>query len=175
MSQVSSITFSFPVICPLFYVETLADLEKRVRQGRTPEQEVGIIADKVPEMSGWPCAYHLDLATHVLFGANVPMDGRIPTSGGRPVRVDGKSGFAHSEPAEAEAFNRWQRRDFIHVEREFAREWRAALNGIDLVTIAAGMRAMGVTPQACRSLEDVKRMIDRFLERGGEAVADQIK
>jgi hypothetical protein len=167
--------FFLPVICPLFYVETLADLEKHVRAGRTPEQEVGIIADKVPEMSGWPCAYHLDLAAHALFGANVPMDGRIPTSGGRPVKVDGKSGFAHREPTEAEAFNRWQKREFMYVEREFAREWRAALNGIDLVTIAAGMRAMGVTPRACKSLEDAKEMVDRFLERGGETVADQIK
>ncbi len=50
--------FFLPVICPLFYVETLADLEKHVREGRTPEQEVGIIADKVPEMGGYPCAYH---------------------------------------------------------------------------------------------------------------------
>ena len=36
-------------VCHLFYVETLADLEKAVRDGRTPEQEVGIIASKFPE------------------------------------------------------------------------------------------------------------------------------
>ncbi len=30
--------FFIAVICPLFYVETLADFEKAVRQGRTPEQ-----------------------------------------------------------------------------------------------------------------------------------------
>ena len=37
--------FFLPVISQLFYVETLADFEKRVREGRTPEQEVGIIAE----------------------------------------------------------------------------------------------------------------------------------
>ena len=42
--------FFMPVVCPLFYVETLADLEKAVRAGRTPEQEVGIIARKFPEV-----------------------------------------------------------------------------------------------------------------------------
>ena len=167
--------FFLPVICPIFYIETLADLEKQVRAGRTPEQEVGIIADKVPEMSGWPCAYHLDLAAHVLFGADVPLDGRIPTAGGRPVKVDGKTGFAHSEPPEAQAFNRWQNREFLELEREFARDWRAALNDIDLVTVAAGMSAMGVTPQACKSLEDARRLVDSFLARTGETVADQIK
>lgn len=36
--------FFLAVICPVFYVETLADLEKNIRKGRTPEQEVGIIA-----------------------------------------------------------------------------------------------------------------------------------
>jgi hypothetical protein len=78
------------------------------------------------------------------------MDGRIPTAGGGPVKVDGKKGFAHSAPPEADAFNRWQKREFLHVEREFARGWRAALNGIDLVTIAEGMRAMGITPRLPR-------------------------
>src|SRR5215468_8935772 len=102
--------FFMAVICPLFYVETLADLEKRVREGRTPEQEVGIIADKAPEMSGGPCAFHMDLAAMNLLGVSVPMDGRIPTTGGRPVRVDGKPGFVHPVSPEAEAFNRWQNR-----------------------------------------------------------------
>lgn len=89
--------FFTTVICPIFYIETLADLEKRVRDGRTPEQEVGIIADKVPEMSGWPCAYHGDLGAADLFGRYVPLTGQVPTSGGRPVRVDGKSGFVYRE------------------------------------------------------------------------------
>lgn len=36
-------------ITPLFFVETLADLEKKVRQGRTPEQIVGNLAYKTPD------------------------------------------------------------------------------------------------------------------------------
>src|SRR5437588_11119588 len=87
--------FFLPVICPVFYVETLADLEKVVRQGRTPEQEVGVIADKVPEMSGGPCAFHADLAAANLFGQSVAIDGRIPTAGRQSVKLDGKSGAAH--------------------------------------------------------------------------------
>jgi hypothetical protein len=45
----------------LFYVETLADLEKVIRQGRSSEKEVGIIAQKTPELSGGPCAFHGDM------------------------------------------------------------------------------------------------------------------
>jgi hypothetical protein len=145
-----------------------------VREGRTPEQEVGIIADKVPEMSGYPCAYHIDLGATTLFGANIPLNGRIPTAGGRPVKLDGKSGFVHEESAAAQAFRRWQEREFLVVERQFARTWRTTLNSVDLARIAAGMRAMGITPGTCRSLEDAKAIVDRFLERDGAAAVDQL-
>jgi hypothetical protein len=37
-------------ITPLFYIETLADLEKEVKAGKTPEQVVGEIAYKTPDM-----------------------------------------------------------------------------------------------------------------------------
>jgi hypothetical protein len=36
-------------ITPLFFVETLADLEKQMRTGRTPEHIVGSIAHRTPE------------------------------------------------------------------------------------------------------------------------------
>jgi hypothetical protein len=65
--------FFMPVVCPLFYVETLADLEKAVREGRTPEQEVGIIAAKFPDASAAPCANHAILAVNELLGMHVPM------------------------------------------------------------------------------------------------------
>src|SRR4051812_22094314 len=80
--------FFIPVICPVFYVETLADLEKAVRQGRTSEQEVGIIAQKTPEMSGVPCAQHTELCMADLMGRNIPMNGQVPIVGGKAVKVD---------------------------------------------------------------------------------------
>jgi hypothetical protein len=167
--------FFLPVICPLFYVETLADLEKHVREGRTPEQEVGIIADKVPVMHGYPCAYHLHMGVANLLGNWVPMDGRIPSAGGRAVKVDGKAGFAHGVTPEAEAFNRWQAREFLRVEREFARAWREALEQVAIARIAEGVRALGITPQTCKSLEDAGRIVRRILGRGGSTAAQQIR
>jgi hypothetical protein len=167
--------FFLSVICPIFYVETLADLKKSVRPGRTPEKEVGIIADKVPEMGGYPCSYHVDLGAANLFGTNIPMDGRIPTDHGRPVKVDGKVGFAHHEAPEAEAFRRWQNREFLHVERQFAQIWRRALNAVDLGTIAKNIQAMGVTAKTCVSLQDAKRLADEIVDKNGTPVVDQIK
>ncbi len=166
--------FFMPVICPLFYVETLADLEKVVRDGRTSEQEVRIIADKVPEMSGGPCAYHIDLGTASLFGANIPLAPRIPTVGGRPVKLDGKSGFVHVESHEAQAFRRWQNREFLFVERQFAHNWRRTLNNVDLQRIATGVRAMGIRPGTYKSLEDAKALVDDALAQDGSAAVDQL-
>ena len=43
--------FFMPVICPIFYVETLANLAK-VQTNRTADTEVRIIAEKTPVLSG---------------------------------------------------------------------------------------------------------------------------
>ncbi len=166
--------FFIPAICPLFYVETLADLEKAVRQGRTPEDEVGIIATKVPEMSSRPLMHHARLALGNLLGRNVPMDGRIITPGGTPVRFEGKSGVRFEESAEAEAFHRWQKRDFLSLERDQAQVWRQELAAIDLNAVAAGMKAMGIDAEVCKSLADAKKMATDFFQRT-DIVPDQIK
>jgi hypothetical protein len=166
--------FFFPAICPLFFVETLADLDKAVRQGRTPEQEVGIIAAKVPEMSGGPLLHHGHLALGNLLGHSIPMDGRIVTPGGTPVRFEGKSGVRHDVAPESEAFNRWHKGEFLSVERDYAKVWRLQLATIDLNAVAAGVKAMGLDRQVCKSLADAKRIATQFFQRN-DIVRDQIK
>src|ERR1035437_8513928 len=73
--------FFHTVICPLFHVETLADLNKAAREGKRPEDEVGIIADKVPQMHSAPTLSHKELAIQNLIGNAVPMDGRMLLAG----------------------------------------------------------------------------------------------
>ena len=155
--------FFYPVICPLFYIETLADLEKAVRQGRTPEQEVGIIADKVPELGGGPCIHHATLLMGNLNGYSLPMNGRIPVAGGRPVKKDEKRGWVFDSSPEAEAFKRWQEGKFMEVERLFAQSWRATLNSIDLLAIASAMRALGIDSKKCRTLQEAKNLADAIV------------
>src|SRR5271167_1651952 len=41
--------FFMPVVCPIFYVETLVDLSKTPRDDRSAESEARIIASKFPE------------------------------------------------------------------------------------------------------------------------------
>jgi len=149
--------YFLPVICPIFFVETLADLTKQQREGslRKPEDEVRILADKTPVMSGAPCVHHMQLCIANLMGHSAPHLGQIPLAGGRPVRnKDGKTGVVFENSPEAESFARWQRGQFYEVERDTASSWREMLSNLNLPAVAKGMRSLGITPQTCKSVHD---------------------
>lgn len=147
--------FFYPTICPLFYVETLADLSKATgSSNRSAEDEVRIIADKTPVLSGGPCIHHRELCIANLMGRPVPMNGQIPMAGGRPVKgPDGKVGAVFDESPEAQAFARWQRGEFREIERKFAADWRRMLTTLDLPAIADRMRKLGINSRGCTSVE----------------------
>lgn len=148
--------FFVPLVCPLFYVETLADLAKTMKEGstHTAEGEVRVIAEKTPVLSGVPCVNHVDICISNLLGQPAPHLGQIPMAGGRPVRAQsGKSGVVFHSSPEAEAFTRWQEERFLELERDAAAEWRQMLSELDLAAVGRGMRALGITPQNCRTLD----------------------
>lgn len=148
--------FFYSNICPLFYVETLADLSKTsLRDGRTAEDEVKIIADKTPELHGGPCIHHQELCIGSLMGYRVPMTGQIPVAGARPVEgPDGKKGVVYDASPESKAFTRWQKREFAEVDREFAKGWRTMLSTLDLPGTAVRMQALGLDSKRCKSLDE---------------------
>lgn len=149
--------FFLPVVCPLFFVETLADLTKQQRSGssRTPENEVRVIADKTPVLSAAPCAHHSQLCIANLLGHPAPHFGQVPVAGGRPVRgTNGKPGVVFEPSPEVKAFSRWQRGQFHELERDLASNWREMLTNLDLPEVARRMRALGITPQTCKSVQE---------------------
>jgi hypothetical protein len=157
-------TFYLPNITPLFFVETLADLEKEVAEGRTPEQVVGHLAEKTP-LRGAPNAHHASLCLANLLGHPVAMDGRkIHLAGGRRVVAGGRRGVVIENPPEMEALVRWQQGEFLDVERLFAKVWRRALAGLDL----GGTKARLIGGERIRDLADAKRAADEILRRDGE-------
>jgi hypothetical protein len=119
--------FYMTVITPLFFAEVLADLEKEIGRGRTPEQIVGELALKTPDMNSTPCTHHHQIAVPVLFGNDMPMDGRIPRDHGRIVELDGHQGVFYSKSPEEDALDRWHKHEFLDVERQFAKSWRRNL------------------------------------------------
>ncbi len=126
--------FYQPVITPLFFVETLADLEKETKNGRSPEHIVGNLAEKTPPYSVLN-VHHTTLCVAELLGDFiVPMD-RRPVVAALPAATGGQTGTFIEPPPEMEAMNRWVEHKFMEIERQFAREWRASLSGINLESI----------------------------------------
>jgi len=154
-------------IPPIFFVETLADLEKAVRSGRTPEQEVGIIADKTPELNSSPNMFHTKLCAGDLLGYKVTMDGRIIRSGGKPVRTEKQSGVVYEVAPEEEAFNRWLKGDFLEVERQFAKSWRYTLTSVNYEQIVQKLNRMGFNPKNCNTLEEAKTIAESIINASG--------
>ena len=124
-------------ITPLFYVETLADLNKQMRDGRTPEQVVANIAYKTPVIGSELNVHHQTLCMHDLLGPGVEMKGLPVLGRGRTVRTGDRMGIIFEQPPEMEAFERWQRREFLDVEHLYARAWRKGLAPFDLTAMLA--------------------------------------
>jgi hypothetical protein len=169
--------FFLPVVCPVFFIETLADLAKTPRDGRTAEAEVRIIASKFPEMHGSPCVEYSEMSLANLMGHEIPMDGRVPRPGGRAVSGGGRTGTVYDQSPEDAAFQRWQHEEFAEVERLFAAKWREALNAVNLEEIASTFRSLGINPQSCRSLPEAYQLAaqivsghQKTLEQVGRAV-----
>src|SRR5690242_3203488 len=89
--------FYMCAITPLFYAEVLADLEKEIRRGKAPEQIVGELAVKTPDMNSTPCAHHYGLALGTLYGQELALDGRIPRVQGKVVELNGQRGIYYSK------------------------------------------------------------------------------
>jgi hypothetical protein len=151
--------FFMPIVCPVFYVETLGDLAKAPTRRGPPEVIVRDIANKFPEWAGSPCVFHTQLAINDLLGNHIELCFQIPRPGGRPV----KSGVVFEQTPEEEAFHRWHNGQFHEVERLAAAHWRKALSELDLIAVGKEMRALGFTPSACRSLEEGRAIADRLV------------
>jgi hypothetical protein len=144
--------FFMPIICPVFYVETLGDLAKGPVKNRSADEMVKDLANKFPEWAGSPCVSHTEIATHDLTGHHIPLRYQIPRRGGRYVR----SGIIFEQTPEEEAFSRWNKGEFEQVERIVATVWRRALSELDLVAVGKEMRSIGFTPREFKTLQDVK-------------------
>ncbi len=119
--------FFMTVITPLFFAETLADLEKEVGKGKTPEEVVGHLAFKTPDMQATACGHHEKILGGDLYGHHIPLDGRIPRDFGKVVELDGKKGIYFEKSPEEDALERWYNHEFLDVERQIAKQWRRDL------------------------------------------------
>jgi hypothetical protein len=155
--------FFYTVITPLFFAETLADLEKELGKGRTPDQVVGSLAIRTPDMHATPCAHHRKIMGGVLYGEKVPLDGRIPRDEGKVVELDGKIGVFYSKSPVEEALERWHHGEFLDVERQIAKQWRRELSGIDHTAAYSYFQNWFLMGKP-KNLAEVKTLTDAYID-----------
>lgn len=152
-------------ITPLFFIETLADLEKQVRAGRTPEQVVGDLAYKTPDMQSRPNVHHATLLQGELTGvANIEMRGVPIISGGQPVVLGGKAGVIFRQAPEEEALQRWHDGQFLEVERMTAKAWRRNLSGINFEDAYKFFQRYFERQNKPTNLAEVKELAESILD-----------
>jgi hypothetical protein len=155
----------------LFFVETLADIEKEVESGRTPEQVVGNLAEKTPT-GGLPNVHHQTLCLYEVLGrSRVEMRERVVVAGGKHFVEGGRRGVVMDESPEIAALNRWRNGQFLGVERAFARGWRQALSMLDLEAIAEEGTAILRREGHPRDLEEAKAMAVGIIGKPGSRYA----
>ncbi|ASJ76203.1 hypothetical protein [Granulosicoccus antarcticus] len=155
-------------VCPLFFVETLADLEKSTRQGRSPEREVAIIASKTPSIQGAPNVHHEQLCKSELLGHKVPLTGQIIIAEGKFVKNEDGNGVYVPVSPEAKAFTRWKEGLYEQVERESAKNWRDALKSVDLPSLAEASRSLYGQSNKPRNIDEAWSQAQYGFRAGGD-------
>ena len=149
-------------VVPLFYVETLADLEKEVAEGKSPEDLVGRLAEKTPS-GAVPNVYHRHLILGELVGHTIAMTGQAVIGAGDVMKApDGKVGVHVDEFPEQAALLRWKEHDFLEIERAAAQSWRAELAEHDPDRIIGVLKNILPTDTKISDLEQLKAFIDSF-------------
>lgn len=152
-------------ITPLFFVETLADLQKTARFGDNAGDVVSSLAYKTPDLHSKANVHHRTMLEGELSGAEeVGMDGRPVIGGGRYVELGGQTGAVFEASPEEEAMQRWKERKFLELERFYAKQWRDALSSLDFEeTYKYYQKLFGGQPKP-KTLQEVKAMADRFID-----------
>ena len=101
-------------------------------------------------MYGTPIPNYQGMVIGELLGDHpVPLTGQIPIVGGRFVRLGHRKGVVSDPSPEAEAFRRWQSREFYALEHQFASAWRTDLEALDLNRGAEIFRFLGISGRNC--------------------------
>ena len=165
--------FFYANVVPVFYVETLADLEKEVAAGRTPEDVVGMLAEKTP-YNAVPNVHHSQMVLGELAGHSfeeaMTFRQAVLSAGDTRQAADGTVGLHVDEFPEAAALLRWQAHEFLEIERAAAKKWRADLAQHDPVQLISVLKNILPTDAKFSDLEQLKTFIDSFCSSSGPEV-----
>jgi len=160
-------------ITPLFFVESLADLEKEVSEGKTPEDVVGALASKTPVNGSFSNVHHALMFESDLMGSPIAMDMRTIIHRGTTKQTPtGEISVFYKQSPEEAAFQRWKDRKFLEVEREVAKKWREALSNLSFDSMIGTVKNIVPVGTHFSNMQDVKTFVDEFVKGKDKALLD---
>lgn len=154
-------------ITPVFFVECLADLERKMgRMKGTPESLVGALAARTPDSQACGNIFHMRILEGELMGKFdlTQVQFRAIRDRGQPVKTGDSKGILFHASEEEEAVRRWAERDFLDLERQIAKQWRVMINRIDLNAMSANVLENIGPWRKPTSLEDAKFLTDTIID-----------
>lgn len=156
-------------IIPVFFAECLADLERDMQRAKSKgsaESLVGALAAKTPDSQACGNVFH----TRILQGE---LSGQFDLSQvrfrplrerGEPAMTGDSKGLLFQASEEEEAVRRWEARQFLDLERQTAKQWRRAIESINLEQMSDRTLA-GLGPwRKPTSLQDAKHLTDTMID-----------
>jgi hypothetical protein len=156
-------------ITPVFIAECLADLDRDMESAKSkgsPESMVGSLARKTPDSQACGNVFHMQILKGELareFALSTvqfrPLRGR-----GERVVTGNSKGVMFRESEEEEAIHRWSRREFWELEHDIAKQWRQAIESIDLNASYTNIVNATGTRRKPTSLEEAKSVTDSIID-----------
>jgi len=152
-------------VTPLFYIETLGDLDLGDhKSGKPISKVISELSKKVPDDSE-PNVFHLRLILGDLLGYKVEMDGRMIITGGEEkTDPDGNIGLFFKESSEQLALRRWHGGEFYEIERDISHGWREMLSNMNFDSILGIIK--NIVPEELKLSNSVQvlEFVDNFLK-----------
>lgn len=156
--------FFFTNVCPLLYAEILADLEKKPHAGKSPEDTVRIVAEKIPILHSVASAHHNDLCIANLMGTRIEMSGQIQAEQSRRILYDGNPIPENEYSPILQSLDRWKNKKFTKVERDYALLMRQRLAQADIEVFPEMLTKWPDFNKKCKSPQEAKEVAFSFIE-----------
>ena len=154
-------------IVPVFFVECLADLERDMgRMKGTPESLVGALATRTPDSQACGNVFHMRILEGELSGQFdlTQVHFRPLRDRGQPVMTGDSKGLVFRASEEEEAVQRWEKREFLDLERQIAKQWRRMIERIDLDAMSTVVLKTIGPWRKPKSLDDAKYLTDTLID-----------
>ena len=152
------------VLTPTLYREVQAGLAKPPRAGRTEEEEVSTLADKIPNFAVTPTMHYQELVHMELFSEPVELQRKPYLAGAHYVQhSDGITAAYFDESPAAKALRNWSSGTFDYEDREMAQEWREEIAGTNFKALRGTFISLKERLKNLKTPESILAIIDQSL------------